>query len=174
MLLALPLTLAGCGTIPVGSVAIPDIAVTVPATFQLPLGLPVAVTSPVVYTKENKFGGSGIPSLVNNVGVEGTARYTGAGDVKTLQVFVRQSLTNLPSSCLDLTQYVVCLGDESVQAVGTIDFTKSNPAPVSLGGPVLLSAAKAGEGYFGVQATASNVVAGDTLELTNLRGVAKF
>lgn len=167
--LAVPLALAGCGNVPVGSRDLPDVQLVVPATFQFS----VPLTSPVVYLRENKFGGQGIPALVNSVGISGTARYVGAGQVQQVKVYVRPNLEDLPN-CLNFAEYVVCLGDESGQAAGTIDFSQGNPVGFRLGGPALLNAAKAGQGYFGLQATASSVVAGDLLNLTGLRAVAKF
>lgn len=167
--LTLPITLMACGTVPVGSAEVPDVQVVIPATLELPS----TVTAPVVYLRENKFGGQGIPALVNSVGISGTARYDGTGQVQQVKVFVRPSLDNL-AACLNFTEYVVCFGDESAQLTGTIDFRAGNPTGVALGGPALLNAAKAGQGYFGLQATGSSVVAGDALRLTGLRAVARF
>ena len=164
-----PLALTACGTLPVGSAAIPDVQLTIPAS----LSLPVALTTPVVYLREDRFGGRGIPPLVNSVGVQGSAHYSGSGQVQQLRVYVRPSLDALPG-CFAFTDYVVCFGDESAQAVGTIDFSRDNPTAVSLGGPALLNAARAGTGYFGLQATGRSVTAGDVLTFTNLRAVAKF
>lgn len=170
LLACLPLALAACGTIPVGSAPLPDVILNLPSTGVLP----ITATSPVVYYNEDQFKQSGgIPGLVNNLSIVGTAEYVGTGNVDTVDVYVRQNLNNL-SNCTTYGQYVVCGGDESGQLVGQLDFRQSKRQDFSFGNGVLLNAARAGHAYFGVKVASSGFGPADQLKFTNMRAVAKF
>lgn len=166
--------LAGCGNIPVGSVNLPDVTVTVPGS----LLSPIDVSTSVVYFKQNQFGAQRIPALVNSVGIQGRAEYatvTGAHPaIQKVNVFVRPTLDGDLAGCNSYTDYVECKGDESGHAVGSIDFSRGNPTDFDLRGAPLLEAARNGEGYFGIQLAGRQVVSGDQLRLTQLRAVARF
>ena len=171
---AFALVLGACGNIPLGSVALPPVAVTVPVDFASP----ISITTPIIYIDQNQYAGQSLPSLVNAVDIDGTAEYQSkplsTSDVQQVELFVRQSRDQLLQDCTQVTTYFVCGGDESANAIGSFDFSKSNPTTFRAGGPALLNALRAGSAYFGFRASGSKVNAGDQVLLTNLRAVGKF
>ena len=166
LLLPLLATLTACN-LPIATVPLPDLTVSLPAT----LSLPVTVTTPVVYSAKNQLAGQGaVPGLINSVGVQGTAEYIGARPLQTLDIYVRQNL----DGCLTLLDFSYCGLNEAPQFLGSINFTAGKTTTFTFGNTALLKAAQAGRLYLGVRVTGSGFNAGDQVKFTNLTAVARL
>ncbi|PYE54935.1 hypothetical protein [Deinococcus yavapaiensis] len=163
----LPLALAACGVIPLPSQRIGDFEVT------LPPSRPDA--SIVVYTKENRFADTTIPTVFSRVQLSGNAVYSGLGTVSRADVYVRPSLPSATEACQDLGAYFVCDATaETANRIGSLTLGANRSGLFSLGGPSLDVAAKNRQGYFGVRLLEGESWLFDKLLLRNVTASARL
>ena len=159
--LLLPALLAACGTVPLGSQALPD------QTIQAPL--PLSASSQTVYSTVNAFS-QPVPGSVDRVLVTGTLTLTGSSGAKTLEFYISAT----PPNCPSLLGYALCPDAGGGSLIGSATVQSGEAVPLRLSGAALNAAAHAGQGYLGLRLTSGSVQAGDTLRITNLRAGAYF
>ncbi|AWN22933.1 hypothetical protein DKM44_06580 [Deinococcus irradiatisoli] len=157
--------LAGCGALPLPSIALPD--------QNLSLPLSAGLENYVAYDDKDAFTGTGIPSLLSHVQIAGKVAYAGAGNLKQLAVYLRSSLPNCNTVFGSGVRLCAASG-ESAQRVGTLSLQNGVVTGFVLSGAALDAAAKVGHGYFGVQAVQGSSISGDTLNFTDMRASAKL
>lgn len=162
--------LCACGVVPLPAVAIPDQSLSLPSS--------AGFENYVAYDGSDAFGGTSLPGLLSNVSVSGNVDYAGAGTLKQVAVYLRSSMPSCaapPLSKSPLSKSQLCAaGDEAGQRIGTISIQNGAVTGFQLAGGALDAAAKAGHGYFGVQAIQGASLVGDTLKLSGMKASAKF
>jgi len=166
----LPLTLcaallAGCGVVPLPAVGIPDQTLKLPAS--------AGFEQYVAYDGSDAFAGTALPSLLSQVRVSGQVQYGGVGDLSEVAVYLRSSLpscTALPGSSMQLC----AASGEAAQKIGTLTLRGGEVTGFQLSGSALDRAAKAGHGYFGVQALSGASLTGDQIKLSGMKASAKL
>ncbi len=160
-LLLLPALLAACGTVPVGSVTLPDETITTP--------LPLDASPQTIYQTQNAFT-QAVPRSVDRVKVTGTLTFSGSAGTKTLEFY----LSATPPNCPSLLGYALCSDSAQGSLIGTATVLSGASTSLQLSSPALDAAAHAARGYLGIRIREGSVQAGDTLRFTNLRAGAYF
>ncbi|TSA83000.1 hypothetical protein FNU79_12835 [Deinococcus detaillensis] len=165
LLAALSAALCACGIVPLPAASIPDQTLTLPPS--------AGFESYVAYDGSDAFSGTSIPGILSNVSVSGQVLYAGAGDLQRVAVYLRSSLPSC--NAVPGSKAQVCdASGEINQKVGTLTVQNGVVTGFSLSGSALDRAAKAGHGYFGVQAMQGQSMAGDSLKLTAMKASAKL
>lgn len=163
--LAAAALLSGCGIVSLPPVAIPDQILSLPVS--------TSAQNSVVYDGEDAFDGATMPDVLSNVSLSGQALYSGAGNLRSVAIFLRSSLPSCDRVAGMSAQF--CAPDgESAQRIGTLNLQNGKVTDLMLSGRALDEAARAGHGYFGVQVLSGSSVLGDSLKLSNLKVSAKF
>lgn len=165
------LTLASCGVIPTPPIALPDTTI--------PLSNTAATMGQVVYVDRDVLGGSTLPAALQGLSISGNATYAASGgNLSSLKVFVRSTLSGLEKSCTALptvpATYVCDPAGETAQAIGTLTVQAGVSRTFTLSGPALDAAARTGRGYFGVQITGGQAIQGETLSLRSMKAQARL
>lgn len=158
-------SLSGCGIIPLPSVAIPDVNLTLVPS--------VGYENQVTYDGSDALGGSSIPSILSNMSISGKAMYSGAGNLQQVAVYMRSVLPTCTP--IPITKAQACeASGESAHKVGSISFKNGEAVDFRISGSALDQAAKTGHGYFGFQALNGQSLMGDKLKLSGMNASAKF
>ena len=157
--------LSACGVVPLPAVAIPDQSLSLPSS--------AGFENYVAYDGSDAFGGTSLPGVLSNVSVSGNVDYAGTGTLKQVAVYLRSSMPSCTAAPLSKSQ-LCAAGDEAGQRIGTISIQNGAVTGFQLAGGALDAAAKAGHGYFGVQAIQGASLVGDTLKLSGMKASAKF
>ena len=165
LLLPAAALLASCGLIPLPAVTLPDFTLTLPSS--------LGYEQSVLYDGSDAFGGKSLPGLLSNVKVTGNLSYSGAGNLSQVAVYLRSSLPTCMS--LPATSVQACdASGETAQKVGTLTLQNGVATSFTLSGAALDTAAKAGHGYFGVQALSGSSVLNDKVKFSGMQASAKF
>ena len=165
LLLVAAALLSGCGIVSLPPVAIPDQTLSLPAS--------TSAQNAVVYDGNDAFGGATMPDVLSNVSLRGQALYSGAGNLRSVAIFLRSSMPSCDRVSGTTAQF--CAPDgENAQRIGTLNLQNGKVTELLLSGQALDEAARAGHGYFGVQVLSGNSVFGDSLKLSQLKVSAKF
>ena len=157
--------LASCGLVPLPAVTLPEYTLTLPSS--------LGFEQSVLYDGSDAFGGKSLPGLLSNVKVTGNVSYSGAGNLSEVGVYLRSSLP--ACDAVPGTSVRACdASGETAQKVGTLTLQNGVATGFTLSGAALDTAAKAGHGYFGVQAMSGSSVLGDTVKLSGMQASARF
>jgi hypothetical protein len=157
--------LSACGVVPLPAVSIPDQSLSLPSS--------AGFENYVTYDGSDAFGGTTLPGLLSNVSVSGNVDYAGTGSLRQVAVYLRSALPGCLQVVGSKTQLCDAEG-EAAQRIGTISLQNGVVTGFNLSGAALDASAKAGHGYFGVQALQGSSLAGDTLKLSSMKASAKF
>ncbi|GHG08454.1 hypothetical protein GCM10017783_21330 [Deinococcus piscis] len=160
-LLAVP-TLAGCGTVPLPAVGLPDVSLTTP--------VPLTASGLRIFQNGTLFPAP-VSRQLKNFQLTGTAALNKpVGEPTVFDVLLTR---DLPVGCMAYADYSACASGG--QSIGTVSFAAgAAQAPLLLRGDLLNTLAYEGTGHIGLQLREGSLSAGATLKLSNLQAKAYF